>query len=62
MRPQEFLGRMQGSEVVRREQVRVLASAEEGSPARVPRETYEEGMKVGSLVQNELKHIALMKE
>lgn len=53
---------MQGSEVVRREQARVLMSAENGASAGVLKETYEEEMKVGTLVQNELKHIALMKE
>lgn len=62
MRPQEFLARMQGSEVVQREQARALTSAEDGTSAGLSKETYEEGMKVGTLVQNELKHIALMKE
>lgn len=58
MQPQKFLASMQGSQVVRREQERILESTEQG--AGVPKEEYEEGMQVGTLVQNELKHVSLM--
>jgi hypothetical protein len=51
MRPKEFTKAMQLSEVVRAQQDKV---------GHVPKEKYEEGMMVGTLVQNELKHIALM--
>lgn len=43
---------------MQREQERVANAGQDGIGA--PKEEYEEGMKVGTLVQNELKHIALM--
>lgn len=58
MKPKAFLSRMQISPVVQREQERVANAGQDGIGA--PKEEYEEGMKVGTLVQNELKHIALM--
>lgn len=53
MRPGEFVGRMKGS-VVERVRGEVRGSEGEGE--------YEKGMMVGTLVQNELRHISLMKE
>ena len=58
MRPQEFLARIQGSEVVRKEQDRLLSTT---GGAGVPKEEYEV-MMVGKLVERELKHISLFTE
>jgi hypothetical protein len=57
MRPEAFLAQTQNSPVVQREQARVASAGHEG--VGVPKEEYGD-LKVGILVENELKHIALM--
>ncbi|BGP14733.1 hypothetical protein JCM10213_004327 [Rhodosporidiobolus nylandii] len=52
--PRDFVDRVKGNEVVQQEMGRLGAAGEKWKV-----EKYEEGMKVGTLVQEELKHIAL---